>query len=181
MSQSLVEKPDLESGSFSDLVTRELLGQFRGSGTTRFTETSLPCLFEAQAARAAEKVAVICEAESLTYNELNARANQLAHHLRAIGVGHESLVGICVDRSLEMAVGILGILKSGGAYLPLDPEYPAERLAFMLNDARPTLVLTKADLAGHLPQSQTRVLLDSDWPVIAEKSHADPGATPGAH
>src|SRR5258708_17436298 len=181
MSQSLVEKPDLESGSFTDLLTRERLAKFRGARISRFTETSLPRLFEAQAARAAEKVAVICEAESLTYNELNARANQLAHHLRALGVGRESLVGICVDRSLEMAVGILGILKSGGAYLPLDPEYLAERLAFMLTDAQPTLVLTKTDLASHLPESQTRVLLDSDWPVIAENSDADPCETPGSH
>src|SRR6266446_5618484 len=181
MSQSLVEKPDLESGSFTDLLTRERLAQFRGARISRFTETSLPRLFEQQAARAPERVAVTCEAESLTYRELNARANQQAHHLRAIGVGRESLVGICVDRSLEMAVGILGILKSGGAYLPLDPEYPAESLAFMLNEARPTLVLTKADLAGHLPQSQTRLLLDSDWPAIAENSDADPSETPGAH
>ena len=127
MSQSLVEKPDLESGSFTDLLTRERLAQFRGARISRFTETSLPRLFEAQAARAAEKVAVICEAESLTYNELNARANQLAHHLRALGVGRESLVGICVDRSLEMAVGILGILKSGGAYLPDIPDPAAGR------------------------------------------------------
>src|SRR6266481_4858933 len=181
MAQSLVEKPDLESGSFTDLLTRERLAQFRGARISRFTETSLPRLFEAQAARAAEKVAVICEAESLTYNELNARANQLAHHLRALGVGRESLVGICVDRSLEMAVGILAILKSGGAYLPLDPEYPAERLAFMLTDAQPTLVLTKTDLASHLPRSQTRVLLDSDWPVIAEHVDANLAETPGAH
>src|SRR5258706_771150 len=181
MSQSLVEKPDLESGSFTDLLTRERLAQFRGARISRFTETSLPRLFEAQAARAAEKVAVICEAESLPYNELNARANQLADHLRALGVGRESLVGICVDRSLEMAVGILGILKSGGACLPLDPEYPAERLVFMLADAQPTLVLTKTDLARHLPQSQTRVLLDSDWPVIAEHVDANLAETPGAH
>jgi amino acid adenylation domain-containing protein len=181
MSQSLVEKPDLESGSFTDLLTRERLAQFRGSRINEFTETSLPRLFEQQATRAAEKVAVTCEAESLSYGELNGRANQLARHLRELGVGRESLVGICVDRSLEMAVGILGILKSGGAYLPLDPEYPKERLAFMLNDARPTLVLTTTDLAGHLPQSQNCVLLDSDWPAIAGNVDANLSETPDAH
>jgi amino acid adenylation domain-containing protein len=128
------------------------LGQFRGPRISHFTETSLPRLFEEQAAKAVAKVAVTCAGQELTYGELNARANQLARHLRARGVGRETLVGICVDRSLDMAVGILGILKSGGAYLPLDPDYPEERLAFMLNDARPSIVVTKSDLKKSLLQ-----------------------------
>ena len=77
---------------------------------------------------------------------MNARANQLAHHLRGLGVGPEVVVGLCVERSLEMVVGVLGILKAGGAYLPLDPAYPAERLAFMLEDARAPVLLTQAEL-----------------------------------
>ncbi len=180
MSQAFVEKPILESGSFSDLPTRESLAQFRGPQISQFTERMLPRLFEEQAARSAEKIAVTCDDLSLTYRELNARANQLARHLRAQGVGRESLVGICVDRSLEMAVGILGILKAGGAYLPLDPDYPAERLAFMLTDARPSLVLTKAELASHLPQREI-VLLDSDWPAIAENPDVNLPETPRAN
>ncbi len=123
-------------------------------------------------------MAVNCADESVTYGELNARANQLARHLRVYGIGRESLVGICIDRSLEMAIGILGILKSGAAYLPLDPDYPEERLAFMLNDARPSLVITKSDLASHLPQNQKRILLDTDWSAITENAGTNLSETP---
>ena len=87
-------------------------------------------LFEEQVERTPEAVAVICEEQQLTYRQLNARANQLAHYLRKRGVGPEVLVGICVERSLEMVIGLLGILKAGGAYVPLDPSYPEKRLAF---------------------------------------------------
>ena len=97
---------------------------------------SLPELVAAQAARTPDAVAVVGEAESLSYGELEARANRLAHHLRRRGVGPETVVGLCVARSPAMVVGLLGILKAGGAYLPLDPGYPPERLAFMLADAR---------------------------------------------
>lgn len=178
MSQALFEKPILESGSFGVLPARENLGQFRGPRISQFTERPLPRLFEDEAGQSPETVAVTCADESLTYAQLNARANQLARHLRIHGVGRESLVGICVDRSLEMAVGILGILKSGGAYLPLDPDYPEERLAFMLNDARPSLVITKADLANHLPQNQKRILMDTEWPAIAEQADTNLTNTP---
>ena len=90
-------------------------------------------LFEAQVKRTPEATAVMFEREKLSYRELNAKANQLAHHLRALGIGPESLVGICLERSLEMIVGIMAILKAGGAYVPLDPAYPKERLASMLS------------------------------------------------
>ena len=95
----------------------------------------LPQLFEAQVARSPDAVAVVFEDTTLTYADLDARANQLAHHLRARGVGPEVVVGLCIERSPEMIVGLLGILKAGGAYLPLDPAYPTERLAFMIEDA----------------------------------------------
>ena len=85
---------------------------------------------------------------ALSYGELDARSNQLAHHLRALGVGPEVVVGLCVERSLEMLVGLLGILKAGGAYLPLDPDYPAERLAFMLADARAPVLVTPVRAAS---------------------------------
>ncbi|MDX6384576.1 MAG: hypothetical protein QOK48_2149, partial [Blastocatellia bacterium] len=179
MPQEFVEKSKLESEAFEDLPTRESVGQFRGARLPRFTETSLPRLFEAQTASAPDKIAVTCAGESLTYGELNARANQLARHLRAAGIGRESLVGICIDRSLDMAVGILGILKAGGAYLPLDPDYPAERLAFMLKDARPSLIITKSDLAKHIPLAESCVLIDREWPAIAQQSNADLSETPG--
>jgi amino acid adenylation domain-containing protein len=99
-------------------------------------------LVEAQAARTPDAIAVVCEGERLTYAELNAKANRLAHHLRALGVRPDDRVAICAERSLAMVVGLLAILKAGGAYVPHDPEYPAERLAFMLRDSAPIAALT---------------------------------------
>ena len=126
-------------------------------------------LFEAQVEQAPDAVAVVFEGQQLTYRELNARANQLAHYLQVLGVGSEVLVGICVERSLEMLVGLLGILKAGGAYVPLDPMYPLERLAFMLEDASVSVLLTQARLVESLPQHHAPVVcLDGDWELIAQ-------------
>ena len=103
-------------------------------------------LFEEQVERTPDAVAVVFENQQLTYQELNCRANQLAHYLQSLGVGADVLVGICVERSLEMVVGLLGILKAGGAYVPLDPDYPTERLSFMLEDAQVPVLLTQQQL-----------------------------------
>ncbi|MBD2015334.1 amino acid adenylation domain-containing protein [Microcoleus sp. FACHB-53] len=138
-------------------------------------------LVEAQVEQAPDAVAVVYEGEQLTYRELNARANQLAHYLQVLGVGPEVLVGICVERSLEMLVGLLGILKAGGAYVPLDPAYPLERLAFMLEDASVSVLLTQARLVKSLPQHHAPVVcLDRDWEVLAQYSEENPfsGVTP---
>jgi amino acid adenylation domain-containing protein len=106
----------------------------------------------------------------LTYDELNRRGNQLAHYLRGLGVGPESLVGVCTERSIEMVIGILGTLKAGGAFVPLDPAYPQDRLSFMVEDSGVTVLLTQESLVSSLPQSTSRVVrLDSDWPVIAQQ------------
>ena len=112
---------------------------------------------------------------------LNARANQLAHCLRERGVGPDVIVGICVERSLEMLVGIFGVLKAGGAYLPLDPTYPAGRLTYMIEDARPILILTQEALRQRLPEAIETLCLDKDWPSIGGASQANPvpRATPG--
>jgi non-ribosomal peptide synthetase component F len=107
--------------------------------------------FEAQAARTPDRVAVVYEDRQLTYAELNRRANRLAHHLRGLGVGPDVRVGICVDRSPELVVAVLGVLKSGGAYLPLDPGYPRERLLDMVQDSAPVVMLTQGALAGRAP------------------------------
>ena len=103
-------------------------------------------LFEAQAANVPDAIAVVFDDDQLSYGELNRRANQLAHHLRELGVRPDSRVAICVERSFEMIVGLLAILKAGGAYVPLDPDYPIERLRFMLEDASPVALLTQRPL-----------------------------------
>ncbi|HEX9935694.1 MAG TPA: amino acid adenylation domain-containing protein, partial [Longimicrobium sp.] len=136
-------------------------------------------LVEAQVARTPGAVAVAFEGERVTYAELNARANRLAHHLRALGVGPDVRVGICVQRSVEMVVGLLGILKSGGAYVPLDSSYPVDRLRNMVEDSAPAVLLT------HPPQAGTAAALSagSDIPVLdltgdeewAERPETNPG------
>ncbi|HYR12019.1 MAG TPA: condensation domain-containing protein, partial [Longimicrobium sp.] len=140
-------------------------------------------LFEAQAARTPGAVAAVFEDASLTYAELNARANQLAHHLRGRGVGPEVRVGICLERSLEMVVGILAVLKAGGAYVPLDPAYPAERLAFMLADSATAVLLTQEKLRGLLavqPGVQVVVQAEARAETAAECAEKVQGrAAPG--
>src|SRR5690349_977633 len=136
---------------------------------------TLPELFAAQVARTPAADAVVFEDERLSYGELDARSSRLAHHLRALGVGPEVVVGLCIERSLAMLVGLVGILKAGGAYLPLDPDYPRERLAFMLADAGAPVLLTRAALRGHLPVHNAQVVcLDADWPAIARQPTTAP-------
>jgi amino acid adenylation domain-containing protein len=128
-------------------------------------------LFEAQAEQTPEAIAVVFDEEQLTYQELNRRANQLAHHLQGLGVGPEVLVGICMQRSSEMVVGLLAILKAGGAYLPLDPGYPQERLVFMLEDAQVSALLTSSQLSQVLPEHGAHlVCLDVEWEQIGRQN-----------
>ncbi|HLO85983.1 MAG TPA: amino acid adenylation domain-containing protein [Nostocaceae cyanobacterium] len=132
-------------------------------------------LFAAQVQRTPEAVAVEFENQQLTYRELDCRVNQLAHHLQALGVEPETLVGLCVERSLEMIVGLLGILKAGGAYVPLDPAYPQARIAYILNDAQVSVLLTTENLIAGLPDHQTQIVcLDRDWSIISEQSADEP-------
>jgi len=131
-------------------------------------------LFEAQTERTPDAIAVVFDGQQLTYRELNRRANQLAHHLKNLGVKPEIPVGIFVDRSLEMVVGLLGILKAGGAYVPLDPAYPPERLVFMLEDASVAVLLTQARLVESVPKHQGPIVcLDTDWEIIERQSEAN--------
>lgn len=132
-------------------------------------------LFEAQVELTPDAVAVVFANKQLTYQELNARANKIAHYLQALGVGPEVLVGICVERSLEMIVGLLGILKAGGAYVPLDPAYPKERLAGILEDTQLGILLTQERFQDKLPDYAGKTIcLDTDWSVIAQHSTANP-------
>ena len=121
-------------------------------------DTCIHQLFEAQVERTPDAIAVVFEEQSLTYTELNHRANQLAYYLRTLGVGAEVLVGISLERSLEMIIGLLAILKAGGAYLPLAPDYPIERLQFMLEDSQVSFLITQRSLLAVLPPSQANVI-----------------------
>jgi amino acid adenylation domain-containing protein len=138
-------------------------------------------LFEAQAERTPDATALVYENKRLTYAELNARANRLAHHLMSLGVGPESRVGVLLERSPEMVVSLLAVLKAGGAYVPLDPEYPRERLVYMAEDAGLAVLLTHSRLLGELPVGAARVVcLDlARAAVAAQPAHApEGGATP---
>lgn len=130
----------------------QLVVQWNDTEVAYPVEKRLHCLFEAQALRTPEATALVFEDESLTYRELNRRANQLASYLQKLGVGVEVLVGIYMERSLEMVAGILGVLKAGGAYVPLDPAYPRERLAFMLEDSQTPVLLTQQSLVKDLEE-----------------------------
>nr|VFK30975.1 MAG: amino acid adenylation domain-containing protein/thioester reductase domain-containing protein [Candidatus Kentron sp. MB] len=136
---------------------------------------TIPELFQIQVEKTPQAVAIAFESRQLTYRELNAKANRLAHHLRSLGVEPKTLVGICVERSMDMVVGLLGILKAGGAYVPLDPTYPQERLAFMLSDTRAPVLLLQSKLAAEFSEYQGRmVFLDTDWEKIAIASQTNP-------
>ena len=139
------------------------------------TQDSIHGRFEAQAGRTPGAIAVTLGERRLTYRELNQRANQLAHYLRKRGVGPEVFVGICADRTIELVVGLLGILKAGGTYVPIDPQYPPDRRAFMLQDSKSPIILTEQAMAGDFAVPATEVLLlDRDWPAIAAESDANP-------
>ncbi|MDF5715756.1 MAG: amino acid adenylation domain-containing protein [Rhizonema sp. NSF051] len=132
-------------------------------------------LFEAQVEKTPDAVAVVLEDRQITYRQLNSQANQLAHYLQTLGVKPEVLVGLCVERSIEMIVGMLGILKAGAAYVPLDPAYPMERLEFMLSDALVPVLLTHSKLESRLPESNAQVVcLDTEWQAIASYSQSNP-------
>ncbi|MEV7190174.1 amino acid adenylation domain-containing protein, partial [Streptomyces sp. NPDC093510] len=140
------------------------------NGTERpVPDTTLTAQLEAQAARTPEAVAVTSQGTELTYAELDRRTNRLARLLMSRGVGPESLVAVCMERSADLVVALLAVLKAGGAYVPVDPEYPADRIAYMLDDARPALVVTSDSIGSVLPQEgcPDRVVLDDPQTVDA--------------
>ncbi len=162
---------------------RRILLEWNDTAAPYPREQSLHRLFEQQARRTPEAVALVFEDTQLTYAELNARANRLAHHLRDLGVGPDVLVAVCAERSVEMVVALLATLKACGAYVPLDPSYPSERLGFMLADARPRVLLTQQALFGSLPvpQGLATFCLDSQWDALLECDNNPPCATLSAH
>src|SRR5436305_4909750 len=142
-------------------------------------DQSLPQLFERQVALSADAIAFVFEGRVLSYRELNEQANQLARYLCRCGIGAEGRVGLCVERSLTMVIGLLGILKAGAAYVPLDPAYPQQRLAFVLEDARINVLLTQQHMLDILPQTNAQTIcLDTDWESIdLEDQHNPPHHT----
>ena len=171
----IVRRPDAPIGELpvmSGRQRRELL-ETRNDTTLELPDDRLAHeLFEVQAERTPQQVAVEFEGRTLTYAELDRRATRLAEHLTSLGVGPEVLVGIYAERSLEMLVGVLGVLKAGGAYLPLDPAFPAERIAFMLEDSNAAVLLTQRRLVGTLSQRPPEVvLLDEELPTAGSNGH----------
>ncbi|HSF30803.1 MAG TPA: amino acid adenylation domain-containing protein [Candidatus Tectomicrobia bacterium] len=153
----------------------QLLVEWNDTTTDYPQDTCLHEHFETWAERTPDTVAIICNEQQLTYRALNRQANQLAHYLRALGVGPEVCVGLCVERSLDMVMGFLGILKAGGTYVPLDPTHPKERLSFMLSDTRAAVLVTQQKLVADLPEVASHpICLDTDWESIAQQSEENP-------
>jgi natural product biosynthesis luciferase-like monooxygenase protein/amino acid adenylation domain-containing protein len=159
---------------------RRMLEEWNDTRTVVPADECIHHQFEAQVARTPNAVAVVFEADELTYKELDARANQLAHALRKLGVGPDVLVAVFAERSIEMMVALLGIHKAGGAYVPLDPTYPKGRLAFMLADSGAPVVLTQRRLLDRLPEHNAKVVcLDRDWDGISREREEAPARESG--
>jgi amino acid adenylation domain-containing protein len=178
--QKAVEEVPTTQPMLADAEAHKILVEFNQTAAPYRRDVCVHQLFEEQVERTPDAIAVVCEERCLTYRELNIGANRLAHYLRKRGAGPEGLVGIYVKRSPEMMIGVLGILKSGAAYVPLDPVYPQERLAMIMEDAKASLIVTQSPLLTSLPQNAARTLcLDADWPEIATESHENPTCEAG--
>jgi len=154
---------------------QQILVEWNETAANYSHERCIHQLFEAQAERNPDGLAVMYQETALTYRDLNRRANQLAHYLQQNGVGPEVLVGLCLERSLEMIIGVLGVLKAGGAYVPFDPAYPPERISFMLADAQVSLLLTQERLHVDMPEKGMKIVyLDKDWDKISLEREENP-------
>ena len=176
--EAVVQDPDRRIAEIDILGAedRRLILEGWNQTEREIRKDTLVELFEEQVARSPEAVAVIFEGERVLYRELNERANRLAHVLIRRGIGPEDVVGVGLTRSIEMVVAMLGVLKARAAYLPLDPEYPAERLAFMLDDAEPSAVVTTREISLHLPSKPVRLILDEAEMIaaLAESMSSNP-------
>ncbi len=178
--EAITANPERRLSEFSiisDAEAKQAIYGWNDTGREFPQDQLVHKLFEMQVERAPRATAIVFEGERLSYNELNARANKLAHHLQRLGAGPDSLVGVCLERGVNMLVATLGILKSGAAYAPLDPAYPKERLGNMIDDAQAPLLVTERRLAEHLPVGNSHVIkLDADWPSINCESDRNPSA-----
>ncbi|HEX6373940.1 MAG TPA: amino acid adenylation domain-containing protein [Longimicrobium sp.] len=181
--EALETAPERAVGSIEVLPAEErarVLEEWNRTDAEYPRESCVHELFEAQAERTPDAPAVVCEGRELTYAELNARANRLAHHLIGLGVGPDVRVGLCMDRGMEMAVGLLAVLKAGGAYVPLDPDYPADRLRYMVEDSAPAALLAYGvadDSVGALVRGTAVpvIRLDRDAGAWADRPETNPG------
>ncbi|NET58375.1 MAG: amino acid adenylation domain-containing protein [Symploca sp. SIO2E6] len=183
------EQPISQLSLMSPTEQQQLLVAWNNTKTDYPADQCIHELFEAQVKKTPDAVAVVFEEQQLTYSQLNSKANQLANYLQQLGVGPEVLVGICVERSLEMIIGLLAILKAGGVYVPLDPGYPSERINYMLADSQASVLLTQKQLLDKLLEHQAQsnsslnrqqiICLDADWGEISQENHhnVDSGVT----
>ncbi|MGD7093980.1 non-ribosomal peptide synthetase DhbF [Bacillus subtilis] len=172
--------PDKQIGNLDILAPEERSSMVTDwqSVSEKIPHACLPEQFEKQAALRPDAIAVVYENQALNYAELNERANRLARMLISEGVGPEQFVALALPRSLEMAVGLLAVLKAGAAYLPLDPDYPADRIAFMLKDAQPAFIMTNTKAADHIPPVENVPKIVLDDPELAEKLNTYPAENP---
>ncbi|HEY9401291.1 MAG TPA: amino acid adenylation domain-containing protein, partial [Pyrinomonadaceae bacterium] len=182
--QSVVENASDSLGALrivDDGERRRILSEFNDTAADFGAAQCIHELFERQAALTPERVAVVFEEEQLTYEELNRRANQVAHYLRESGVGGETLVAILLERSINVVVSFLGVLKAGAAYAPLDPAYPAERLRTMLKEAQVEMVLTEERFVALLPESLPSIHVDRHLPLIQQQPITTPPTQVSGH
>ncbi|NTX13823.1 amino acid adenylation domain-containing protein [Myxococcus sp. CA056] len=176
--EAVVTAPDLRLSALPVLADEErhrLLVEWNATDAELPEDRCAHHLFEEQARRTPEAPAVSFQGRALSYAELDQRANQLAHHLRGLGVGPELRVGVCLERSLELVVALLGVLKAGGSFVPLDPGYPTERLSLLLRESAVSVLLTQDAVLDELPlRSELPVCLDSDWTDIARHPTSAP-------
>ncbi|BBC27198.1 non-ribosomal peptide synthetase [Pseudanabaena sp. ABRG5-3] len=159
----------------TQLESQQILIDWNDTAVNYPKDTCLHELVEAQVAQTPDAIAVTYEDQQLSYQELNQKANQLAHYLRKQGIKPDQPVGICIERSLEMVIGLLAILKAGGAYVPIDPTYPKDRLAFMFADSQVSVLLTQQKLLAQLPEHTSQTLcLDSEWTLVTDESDLNP-------
>ncbi|AEI67135.1 non-ribosomal peptide synthetase [Corallococcus macrosporus] len=181
--REMLRRPEQRLGEvslLSEVERRRVLVEWNATATAYPRGATVHALFESQATRTPDAVAVRYGETSLTYAELDARANRVAHRLRGMGVQRGAHVGLCAERSVDLVVGLLGVLKAGGAYVPLDPTYPRERLAWMLADARAQVLLTQERLRAALPSAGLRVLTFEEVAAEPDTVGAPPPSGAGA-
>ena len=177
--ESVLDNPDQRIGYLPVLHAAErnqLLVEWNGAESGHAVEACMHQLFAAQAEKTPAAIALVFGDQTLTYHDLNARSNQLAHYLQKRGVGPEVPVGVCLERSADMVVALLAVLKAGGAYVPFDSNYPARRLAFMLEDSHVPVLLTQAHLIASFSEQQTQIVCVDDWTQFESESTGNPAS-----